>query len=244
MPYIDFAQSEAINAELFQKRRPFPWISVEHFLTDEGYGRLRQSLPDVALCAQEFGRKRGHRQASHDRYALQYRPGLPISAAWRDFIAELQGEAYGSFLHRLYGLSRRERVVLTMHWHYAPQGASVSPHTDARRKIGSHIFYFNTAEDWDPAWGGQTLVLDDGGQFTAHSAHDFDEFREAAASPVIGNNSFLFQRTEHSWHAVRPVACPPGRLRKVFIVVINRMSWQVRWRRLRGKDADGYPLAG
>ena len=28
------------------------------------------------------------------------------------------------------------------------------------------------------------------------------------------------------------------------IVVINRMNWQVRWRRLRGKDADGYPLTG
>ncbi|WP_123101962.1 hypothetical protein [Acidithiobacillus sulfuriphilus] len=78
MPYIDFAQSEAIDAELFQNRRPFPWISVEHFLTGGGYGLLRRSLPEVALCAQEFDRKRGHHQASHDGYAWQYRPGLPI----------------------------------------------------------------------------------------------------------------------------------------------------------------------
>ncbi len=76
MPDIDFAQSEAIDAELFQKRRPFPWISVEHFLTGGGYGLLRRSLPEVALCAQEFDRKRGHHQASHDGYALQYGPRL------------------------------------------------------------------------------------------------------------------------------------------------------------------------
>jgi len=38
------------------------------------------------------------------------------------------------------------------------------------------------------------------------------------------------------------VECPPDRLRKVFIVVINRVNLQVLWRRLRGKDADGHPL--
>lgn len=36
MPDIDFAQSEAIDAELFQKRRSFPGISVEHFLIGGG----------------------------------------------------------------------------------------------------------------------------------------------------------------------------------------------------------------
>ena len=37
-------------------------------------------------------------------------------------------------------------------------------------------------------------------------------------------------RTDHSWHAVRPIACPDDKLRKVFIVVINPDSlfWKVR----------------
>jgi hypothetical protein len=33
-------------------------------------------------------------------------------------------------------------------------------------------------------------------------------------------------------------------MRKVFIVVANRLTPQVIWRRIRGKDADGYRLAG
>jgi len=118
----------------------------------------------------------------------------------------------------------------------------VSPHTDARRKIGSHIFYFNTPEDWDASWGGQTLVLDDGGRMRAHSEPKAGKFREVAASQILGNQSFIFKRTEHSWHAVNPIKCPPDRMRKVFIVVINRLNAQVLWRRIRGKDPDGYML--
>jgi hypothetical protein len=40
------------------------------------------------------------------------------------------------------------------------------------------------------------------------------------------------------------VQCPSGHFRKVFIVVANRLTAQVIWRRIRGKDADGYRLAG
>ena len=37
-------------------------------------------------------------------------------------------------------------------------------------------------------------------------------------------------RTDHSWHAVRPIECPEGKLRRVFIVVINpdNLFWKVR----------------
>lgn len=113
---------------------------------------------------------------------------------------------------------------------------------DASRKLGSHIFYFHKDDEWDESWGGQTLVLDDGGRMPAHSAPSFDAFKVAAASTITTNHSFIFKRTEHSWHGVRELTCPTGHLRKVFIVVIKRVTLQVRWRRLRGKDADGYSL--
>lgn len=50
------------------------------------------------------------------------------------------------------------------------------------------------------------------------------------------------KRSERSGHAVRTIACPPDRLRKVFIGVVNRIKLQVQWRRLRSKDPDGDPL--
>jgi len=186
-------------------------------------------MPDPKLFQAEFGKVRGYGQESHNRYALQYRPKLDaeLSQPWRDFIGELQGARYETFLRQVYGLPPQEKIVLSMHWHHAASGGSVSPHTDASRKVGSHIFYFNTPDDWDPAWGGQTVVLDDEGRLRAHAAPSFESLRQVAVSEILGNQSFMFKRTEHSWHAVRPITCPPDRLRKVFIVVVNHVNFQV-----------------
>jgi hypothetical protein len=108
----------------------------------------------------------------------------------------------------------------------------VSPHCDARHKIGSHIFYFNTEEDWDPSWGGETLILDDGGRFDRRSAPRFDEFDRVITAPALGNCSLLFARRANSWHGVREIRCPEGAYRKVFIVVLN--AWTTRFRAWRG----------
>ncbi|WP_075323597.1 2OG-Fe(II) oxygenase [Acidithiobacillus albertensis] len=234
------------QSQEFRHTQPYPWIRISDFLYPEKFDQLCKDLPDPVLFESQMGYKRAHGQASHDRLALQYRPALEkvLTPSWRDFIHELHSEAYQDFWREMLGLTPRTPVILTMHWHYAPSGASISPHTDARRKIGSHIFYFNTPEDWEEAWGGQTLVLDDGGKWPRHSAPVYTDLREAGASQVLGNRSFLFAQTDHSWHAVKAVQCPPGHFRKVFIVVANRLTPQVIWRRVRGKDADGYRLAG
>jgi len=246
MGYLDLGRLSQIaeQSSTFLNRKPFPWLNVERVVRDDGFRRLCAELPSLELFQPEFGLERAYGQQSHDRYALQYQPKLDtdLSAPWREFIRELQAEPYSAFLRQIYGIKPRERFVLSMHWHFAPNGASVSAHTDARRKIGSHIFYFNTEDDWNPTWGGQTLVLDDEGRLSAHASPKVETLRQVAASEILGNMSFLFKRTEHSWHAVRPIACPRDRLRKVFIVVVNRVNLQVLWRRLRGKDPDGYAL--
>jgi hypothetical protein len=121
---------------------------------------------------------------------------------------------------------------LRFHWHWAGIGDSVSPHCDARRKLGSHIFYLNTHEDWDPSWGGETLVLDDGGRFSRNSAPEFEAFDRIIHADAMGNRSFLFTRRGNSWHGVREIRCPEGARRKVFIVVIEKPRFL---RRLRGR---------
>ncbi|HZT70194.1 MAG TPA: 2OG-Fe(II) oxygenase [Terriglobia bacterium] len=201
------------------------------------------NLPDVKLFDRIVGVKRTHGQMSHDRYILHYRPQILLAPAWKNFIAELQGPAYDAFVRRLFGVPASTRLILTFEWYYAWQGCSVSPHCDARRKLGTHIFYFNTQADWESAWGGEILILDDSGRFKPHSAPLFDDLKVAASLDPRGNGSLLFQRTEHSWHGVRPLGCPPDRLRKLFIITINVPTIQVWWRRLRGKDPDGYPLS-
>ena len=231
----------ADQAPAFLNAKPYPWAQLQGVIRDEAFQRLTSNLPDFHLFKADFGAKRGYGQQSHDRYSLNYTPELEprLPPAWREFLGEIHALAYQQFLRRIYGLRPHERMVLSLQWHFAPAGASVSPHTDVKRKIGSHIFYLNTEQDWNPEWGGQTLVLDDQGKLNPNSAPAFGALPVAASSVILGNRSFLFKRTDHAWHAVNPIDCPPGRLRKVFIVVANRVNLQVLWRRLRGLDPNG-----
>jgi hypothetical protein len=167
---------------------------------------------------ESFGVPRSHGQTSHDRYSLEYREDLEIAPAWHEFVAELRGLEYRRFLKQAFAA---RAVWPSFHWHYAPRGASVSPHCDAKRKLGSHIFYLNNEVDWNEEWGGQTLILDDHGRIPRESAPDYNDFDLVAQAKSVGNRSLLFARREKSWHAVRPLSCPEGMLRKVFIVVLE-----------------------
>ncbi len=233
---LDGARLDAIATEEFRDAEPYPWLNPEGVLTDAAFDALRAALPPVEQMKPSFGRRRAHGQAPHDRYALEYRPDLDVDPLWHRLVAELEGPHYQRWLARLFATWR---FRLSYHWHYAPRGCSVSPHCDARRKLGSHIFYFSTADDWDPAWGGETLILDDDGRFSRRSAPGFDDFPRGYAANAIGNRSLLFQRQGNSWHGVKPVTCPEGRMRRVFIVVINADGPVARLRRLLHRP-EGY----
>ncbi|RMD60850.1 MAG: 2OG-Fe(II) oxygenase [Alphaproteobacteria bacterium] len=237
MGYLDLDRLATIDPASFRDQKPFPWLNPAGLLHEDAYRRLVETLPDVSLLKPVFGARRLHGQQSHDRYTLEYDDDLPIADPWKEFAAELRGGAYRDFLARMLGTRAFD---LNLHWHYTPKGCSVSPHCDSKRKLGSHIFYFNTEDDWDPAWGGETLVLDDGGRFDPRSAPRFEDFERVIPAQALGNRSLLFARTDRSWHGVREIVCPEGKLRKVFIVVINRRS-PVTWiRRKLGLLPRGY----
>lgn len=236
MTYLDMERLNAIDPVAFQSQNPYPWANPEGLLTEAGYHRLRETLPDVTLFTL-LREKRKYGQQSHDRFSLNYHDNLDIAQPWKEFVAELRGKDYQDFLRRLFGARSFE---LLPHWHYTPRGCSVSPHCDARHKLGSHIFYFNTAQDWNPAWGGETLILDDGGRFHYRSAPRFEDFERSTAAESLGNRSLLFAKKTHSWHGIRELQCPPGSLRKVFIVVVNRYTPVDRIQRFFGKSPRGY----
>jgi hypothetical protein len=219
MEYLDFRRLEALDPARFQERDPYPWVNPENLLVPAAFERLQANLPDVGMFDRLFDKKRRAGQTPHDRYALEYRDGIPVPEPWLEFIAELKGDRYRRALCRLVGL---QSLSISFHWHYTPNGCSVSPHCDSTRKIGSHIFYFNTTEDWDPAWGGETVVLDDGGRLHPRSAPPFEAFDRALPSQSLGNRSLIFTRRGNSWHGVREIRCPEGHMRRVFIVVLNR----------------------
>lgn len=220
MNYLDNERLAAVDVAAFRATRPYPWLNPQGLLTEEGFRRLRDTLPDPALFDRKFGVARQHGQYPHDRLTLEYSEDLDIAPEWHAFVEELRGPLYREFISATFA---RRAFLLNFHWHYTPNGCSVSPHCDAMRKLGSHIFYFNTADDWDPSWGGETLILDDNGRFDRKSAPRFEDFDKVIASQSLDNRSLLFARGESSWHGVRDIRCPPDRYRKVFIVVVN--SW-------------------
>jgi hypothetical protein len=232
MQCLNLERLESVSAEAFQKQRPFPWVNPMGLLYSAAHEQLVDSLPDVSLFQCEVGVQRKFGQRSHDRYNLEYRPGVALSDAWQQFIEELKGEQYRRFVERLYG---RSSLRLRFHWHYAYSGCSVSPHCDSSQKVGSHLFYMNSSKSWKTCWGGATLVLDDGGRVHRSSSPDFSDFQSAVASEFMDNASFIFRRTNHSWHGVKEIQCPEGKMRRVFIVVVEGGRWaeQIRTRLLR-----------
>lgn len=208
----------SIDAAAFRSVPPFPWVNPKGFLSDDRFDTLVSRLPDVRSFAAFFAKERKHGQLNHDRYVLEYRDGVEIPAPWQALIDELRCEPYRRFIADLLGHSH---FRLRFHWHYTPGACCVSPHCDSKTKLGSHIFYMNTRSDWDPAWGGETVILDDHGRLDADSNPDFDAFDTQIPARTMDNRSLIFGRRGNSWHGVRAINCPEGALRKVFIVVFE-----------------------
>jgi hypothetical protein len=214
--YIDIDTLKGIDATAFRAVAPFPWINPQGFLRDEGFAELAANMPDISLFESHFGYARKNNQAEHRRYTLEYEKGLDISPDWEAFIAELLSPEYRQFATQLMGT---KHIGLRMHWHYTPNDCDVSPHCDSRVKLGSQIFYMNTRDDWDPTWGGQTVILDDHGRFAAESNPGFDDFDQEWVADTMDNRSIIFGRKNNSWHGVRAISAPEGKMRKVFILV-------------------------
>ena len=227
MSYIDWAHLESISVEEFESTKPYPFANRKGLLTDEGFQSLLANMPELSVFDHRFGEERLAGQDPHDRYSLEYTPETNIPVPWKEFIDELCSDRYRQNIQRLL---RAPKIEFRFHWHYTPSGCSVSPHTDSAREHGSHLFYFNSEDDWDPSWGGETLALDDGGKLDYKSAPELSEFDGEIAFQSIGNYSAIMKRTDHAWHAVRPIHCPEDRLRRIFIVVCNPSSlfWKVR----------------
>ena len=104
-------------------------------------------------------------------------------------------EEYHGFVRRALGVPAFSTRYA---WHVGSHGSEVSPHVDAANKLGTHILYFNTSDEWNPEWGGATLVL--GGKQTEAMNPDFADFETRDEARIMDNHSFLFKNTPNAWH--------------------------------------------
>lgn len=221
MQYLNMEMIRTTDPSIFQGQRPYPWMNPQGSLTKQGFEALLANMPDLSHFKAFFDKRRKYGQKSHDRYVLEYQEGLVLPAPWQAFINELRSDLYRSFINDLLG---RSHIRFRFHWHYTPSGCVVSPHCDSKSKLGSHIFYMNSTDDWNPLWGGQTVILNDNGKFKTDSCPWFDDFDEEIPAETMGNRSLIFGRQGNSWHGVREIRCPEGAYRKVFIVVFQDVN--------------------
>ena len=66
-------------------------------------------------------------------------------------------------------------------------------------------------------------MLNDHGRLDCKSSPNFEDFDETTMAESIGNRSLIFRRSPSSWHGVKAISCPEDRMRRVFIVVVERV---------------------
>jgi hypothetical protein len=238
MSEIHFINSELISSfdpRVFRDQQPFPWVSFDKFLTEDGFRSLHRDFPAIRLFEMHKNLYRKYGQRPHNRYYLAYEKSIyhrddnptqgivqhsELSQSWQRFLEELNGVDYKRFLQALLGVSDFQ---IRYAWHIGVAGSEVSPHRDAKDKIATHIFYFNTEDDWLVEWGGEILVLC--GNRTRAMNPEFSDFDREIPMPFLNNSSFLFRNVPTAWHGVRAINPPEGKYRRVFNVIL---TWKPR----------------
>ncbi len=212
---------------------PCPWYSLDGFLTDHAFATLNTEFPPLDLFEHHEGLYRKHGQRPHNRYYLAFEKSIynqandagdkgcarlaDLSAGWQAFINELTtGELYTKFVANAFNV---DQFDIRLAWHMAGRGDDVSPHRDATAKLGTHIFYFNTTQDWREEWGGGTVLLE--GRNVERMNPEYDDFDRTHTVPILNNKSLLFKNTPDAWHGVEPLQCPQGKYRRIFTVVFT-----------------------
>ena len=219
MKYLDFDKLKLIDEQEFKKTKPFPWMGIQGALTPSGFDRLVQEWPSLEQFRTTIGEYNKAGAVPHDRYELRSEVRPKLSQGWQEFIKELNGREYRTFLQRMLGCKRFE---LRFQWHVSLENSAVSPHADSSLKIGNHLLYFNTKEDWNESWGGELELYDSEEKFPDNSAPLRESFARIFSYPIIDNRSVIFASTNHSWHGVKALEAPEGAHRKLFTVVIEK----------------------
>lgn len=189
-------------AETYQKASPFPHIVIDDFLDAD---LLRQ-----VLAGFPSSENKSYFDREQERLKFQYNPAEVDSAVTRNLFAELNSQAFLSFLEELTGISG---LVSDPHFeggglHETKRGGHLGVHADfnihgrlkLERKINL-LIYLN--EDWDDEFGGNLELWDR--QMSGCAVR---------VKPVFGR-AVIFNTALDSFHGhPDPLNCPPERSRR------------------------------
>jgi hypothetical protein len=232
MNFINYELIRLFEQQLFRQNQPFPWYNFHNFLTSDGFKQLSTDFPSLELFEKHEGLERVYGQRPHNRYYLAYKTSIydqiehrgqgivnykHLPESWQMLVKELEtSQIYQNFIKSLFEIADFQ---IRYAWHIGVTHSEVSPHKDAEQKAGTHIFYFNTSNDWETGWDGSTLVL--GNKLKEGMNPDFSDFSTVIPTQFTNNRSFLFKNTPNAWHGVKPLNCPEGKYRRLFNVIFE-----------------------
>lgn len=236
--YLKKSVIQSLDEETFTSALGFPWYNFQGILKDEKYLKLCEEFPPIESFELQTSLERKN---FNTHYYLAYNESVyhrkkdycgkgvvkhrDLPNCWQSFIDELKTSSiYQDLIKTQFGV-RRFKVRFA--WHIACSGTSVTPHRDMKYKIGTHIFYFNSSDDWNTSWGGSTTVLI--GNSTNCANPTFKDFSELKRIEFLDNSSLLFKNTDNAWHGVEPLNCPKSYYRKTFNVIFmfpNMVKYQ------------------
>jgi hypothetical protein len=175
----------------FQARGVFPDGSSDDF-----FDTFVASLDTLPYAANEDGKYKG--RAFADPRSV---PGLAgfYTTKFASTVLSLFGNAYHE---RFSGDSGNPPVTMDLRLIRDTGGYSIGPHTDARWKLVSLLFYLDGPYDT-----GTSIYVPrvPGTICPGGPHHPFEPFIEVHRAPFIPNSCVGFWKTDNAWHGVAPL---------------------------------------
>jgi hypothetical protein len=201
---------------------PYPHILVHEVFPAEFYRELRANLPEKGALKTlgALGRAQGTDYPARlvmplTPDAVAALPG-PQRAFWEGVASWILAGGFGHMMIAKFAplLQRRfgdlgkasfghEALIVRDSTDY-----SLGPHTDARDKVLSLLFYL--PPDAAKAHLGTSLYTPNDPRFRCEGGphYDFGKFRRVQTMPYVPNTLFAFMKTANSFHGVEPLREP------------------------------------
>lgn len=194
-------------ADQFQGASPFPHICIDEFLKPEFAAAVSASYPTYD-AAMEMGRSF---KALNESLKVQICEPTRFPEPVKQLHALLSSSDFMAMLEQVTGIPKLlpDPSLVGGGMHVMGSGGRLDVHVDFNRHGDQDLFrrlnilvFLN--EDWEEGWGGELELWDSAVRERGH-----------CLLPRL-NRCVLFATSEISFHGVRPILCPDGRVRKSF----------------------------
>lgn len=176
---------------------PFPHFYVENVFPDDFYWEFLAHLP----ADDQYNNKRG--SYKNRRFAS---PDDPVFAGFhhKHFTKGVVNAFSGPFSERY----PTGGAKVSSEWALVrdQQGYAIGPHTDARWKMISLLFYLPVDHAYPEA--GTSIFIPEDHQFTCEGGPHYSNsgFKKVWTAPYRPNSCFGFWKTNNSWHGVDEIS--------------------------------------